>query len=194
MIKSCTSVRFLSSSRTRQYRKPTNVIISLSRQIGGLQKLHAFKQDGCNKGFKTAMHRSHLIRPGPMCFPQQLQVVELPKSPSTNIIFHSQDLRGSRCWTIAALLHNGHSGFSRTQSPIHVQQKTWPHWVAAGSFNSSKHNVHFLCCWPLIQPITFSSFRWYLGSANTGVYVSFSIFDLDKCTGPVSVTSSLLVE
>lgn len=49
------------------------------------------------KDSKTATLRLHLISPGPMYFSQQLQVVELSKSPSIDIIFHSQDLRGSMC-------------------------------------------------------------------------------------------------
>lgn len=55
---------------------------------------------------------------------------------------------------MASRRHSGHSGFSLTQSPMHVQQNTCPHCVAAGSRSSSKHSVHLRCCPPLIHAIT----------------------------------------
>ena len=70
-------------------------------------------------------------------------------------------LSGKICCTIASLLHKGHSGFSLTQSPMHSQQKTCPHCVADGSLSSSRQSVHFLCCAPLIYPMTFSSLSSY---------------------------------
>jgi len=84
---------------------------------------------------------------------------------------------GNICCKVAALLQSGHSGFSRTQSPMHSQQKTCPHCIPDGSFNSSKHSVHFRCCAPLIHDIVPSSFKLYLGSISTGVCVNFSIFE-----------------
>src|SRR3569833_392798 len=62
--------------------------------------------------------------------------------------------KGRTCWPRQARRQSGHSGFSRTQSAIQAQQKTWPHWVAAGSRRSSRQRVQRRCWRPLIQAMT----------------------------------------
>ena len=66
---------------------------------------------------------------------------------------------GNTCCTSALCRHSGHMGCSRSHSPIHCQQKTCPHVVAAGSFIASRHRVHLRCCFPSIQRMVSSSLR-----------------------------------
>ncbi len=96
------------------------------------------------------------------------------------------------CCARQPLLQSGHSGFSLTQSPIHVQQNTCPHCVALGSFRSSKHNVQRRCWAPLIHAITSSPLSSTLGTLRTGVCIALSIFMVDPAPVEASSISSLL--
>ena len=70
-----------------------------------------------------------------------------------------QPLKGRTCCASTPCLQSGHSGFSRIQSPMQVQQNACPHVVTLGSFISSKHSVHFRCWRPSIHPIMVLSWR-----------------------------------
>ena len=78
---------------------------------------------------------SHLIYPSPSS--------QFLPNPS---IRAAQLLNGSTCCPKTACLQSGHSGFSSTQSNIHVQQNTCPHVVTLGSFIGSRQSVHFRVC------------------------------------------------
>src|SRR5262245_20952493 len=57
----------------------------------------------------------------------------------------SHPLSGSIFDASASCRQRGHSGFSLTQSRMHVQQNMCPHVVALGSLNGSRHSVHLRC-------------------------------------------------
>lgn len=115
-----------------------------------------------------------------------------------------QPLNGKTCCPSTPCLHNGHSGFSLTQSRIHVQQKTCPHVVTEGSRIGSKHNVHFRCWAGWIHPRVMGSDRSYRATSlspgeeffwvgrywGSGVCVVRAMRDLLStagalCTGPL---------
>ena len=58
----------------------------------------------------------------------------------------TQPRNGSTCCSNTPCLQSGHSGFSATQSSMHVQQNMWPHVVTLGSFIGSRQSVHFRVC------------------------------------------------
>ena len=89
-------------------------------------------------------------------------------------LISTQPRNGSTCCPKIACLQSGHSGFSSTQSSIHVQQNTWPHVVTLGSFIGSRQSVHFrVCCGCSHASVEGSerSYRWGVGVEGRGVCV-----------------------
>lgn len=118
---------------------------------------------------------SAAVSPAP---PQSLKLETLQRHP----------LKGKMCCTRTLCLQSGHSGFSLTQSPMHVQQKTCPHVVALGSFMASKQSVHLRACRP-IQRIASASSRSWCGPEATGVCVAFEILPA-RSAGWVAASAS----
>ena len=87
-------------------------------------------------------------------------------------------LNGSTCCPKTACLQSGHSGFSSTQSNIHVQQNTCPHVVTLGSFIGSRQSVHFRVCFGCSHASvegSESSYRCGVEGGGRGVCVVWEI-------------------